>query len=73
MIPNASETTRTIEMARRTMKRIILFYCGFVNILTICRNSFKAKQKSCLTNVWSEIGQMKGKFSSASHLLIKTM
>lgn len=66
MVPNEPETTRTIEMARRTRKRIILFYRGFVNVLTICRNPFNAKQKTCLVNLWTKIGQMVGKFGSIS-------
>jgi len=65
MIRNEPETTRTIEMARRTRERIILFYRGFVNVLTICRKPFNAKQKTRFANLWRKIGQKQGEFSSA--------
>ncbi len=71
MIRDEPETTRTIEMARRTRKPIILFYRGFVNVLTICRNPFNAKQKNRLVNLWRKIGHKRDKFSSTTLCFVK--
>jgi hypothetical protein len=73
MICNEPETTRTIEMARRTRERIILFYRGFVNVLAICRKSFNAKQKTRFANLWRKIGQMHYEFSSARGHSVKSV